>query len=1284
MSLLGSKAFNTAGFNLHDLAEPLVAKSRNVAIGDDFAVEWKTDLAPDDGRRVDVEREHFEGRNGLRLSSSDGLGWVRMFVRGNAPPKTSLALVQIVLRVTTNASTRIEPMWVETVPVSHTRRQIEGSRERITLRSGVWTTIQGTRLFDNDALKGDLDFVMNLPQDAEVEIAAVDLSWVPVNDGFVAKQMPVENYASFAIVATRQGALPEFSEPLSVVASGLAQFFAAPHDLPDTIAHLFQTAQHDTDFVLLHLVGTAHCDLPQIRLSEAPSSSLANLHPATLFVDVALAIVGYDNGESPLGKLDILAIGGLGQLGNADGVLVLEEPRDLFVELNSPERPEDTAYWNDLTAQGLITAKGRPQDMPERGQVLTIASETRLSPIAMAMLRTAKSLAAGTDIVSIDTSTHSGVSWATRLGLSKHFFELGVISKLGSAKGHTSADATIKSLVICESSQEPVKPAAARVGLDQAYAFVVPRGPDLDLDGLVNIENCRQFESLHALKAELADTDGAYDHKPVVFVSSASLSDQNYLLTAVQAHWRYGAGYVLSEICCDYDAATGRVAGRVTNERDLSKLALTQSVCTMPAAEILKSDDAHLTQIGTGLFVPSAGFAVVLPSKMPVDKTSIQSAEASFDPDKQSPSVLEQLALAGPLDVDTLRRLAFRHWRLSSIIDKQVYAHKKLISDVRVFAQAPSPEAVTRILKYLTEHPENWSSPDTDIDGFLLSLAKSPEIYLDIPNTPILPFLEVLSVSAVADEAAAALALKANYTCGTGTNNIYPLFEFLALCLPSRELNIALMLAASRCRDQSSRYGFRIADCIRRYGSDAVLQIFFTMTIAGGNDIVNDQKFISSFSRLLQMEECAVFEGMIGNGFSRRLADQIDTITAFLTTVAAGDRDAALKLLDDEERLSKVDLRELCDSLRPFSNELQDLSLPLKRLLMPEISNQSVQKLAALMFRDKNVLNELRSTGAFDQVNDHNSLALSELGDNGMLNSIISKRFCRTSYSPLGLEGENIFDVFENAQSMLSDIEAGTKKGPLISVIISAFNPNIDLLRKAIGSISAQTHSEIEIFVIDDCSDPDSAAELAKVVSSERRATLIRLEQNSGPYIGRNIALEQAKGEFIAIQDADDWAHPQRFEAQIAAFDATPEAKLVTTEHIRVDWTGKIQMEAKFAIFGDGPMSSLFRRDVFYEVGPFAHVRSRGDIEMRERIRSFYGRQAIIELELPMMLCLANSQTLSQITKQRHQEHLQLFRSRISRRKSLARFRRDGQALADHIHVIVPSTLRATRPEKSS
>ncbi len=98
---------------------------------------------------------------------------------------------------------------------------------------------------------------------------------------------------------------------------------------------------------------------------------------------------------------------------------------------------------------------------------------------------------------------------------------------------------------------------------------------------------------------------------------------------------------------------------------------------------------------------------------------------------------------------------------------------------------------------------------------------------------------------------------------------------------------------------------------------------------------------------------------------------------------------------------------------------------------------------------------------------------------------------------------------------------------PEISVIIPAYNCE-QYINKAIESVLKQTFNNFEIIVIDDGSQ-DNTYQIANSYKDER-ISIIRNQQNLGVSTARNFGIEEAKGNWIALLDADDWYSPQRLE----------------------------------------------------------------------------------------------------------------------------------------------------------
>ena len=96
-----------------------------------------------------------------------------------------------------------------------------------------------------------------------------------------------------------------------------------------------------------------------------------------------------------------------------------------------------------------------------------------------------------------------------------------------------------------------------------------------------------------------------------------------------------------------------------------------------------------------------------------------------------------------------------------------------------------------------------------------------------------------------------------------------------------------------------------------------------------------------------------------------------------------------------------------------------------------------------------------------------------------------------------------------------------------VSVVIPAFNaaPTIE---RAIASACQQTEQRLEIIVVDDASSDRTPAVVAKLAEADARIRLLRQPANAGPAAARNRGIAAAKGDWIALLDADDSYLPER------------------------------------------------------------------------------------------------------------------------------------------------------------
>lgn len=100
----------------------------------------------------------------------------------------------------------------------------------------------------------------------------------------------------------------------------------------------------------------------------------------------------------------------------------------------------------------------------------------------------------------------------------------------------------------------------------------------------------------------------------------------------------------------------------------------------------------------------------------------------------------------------------------------------------------------------------------------------------------------------------------------------------------------------------------------------------------------------------------------------------------------------------------------------------------------------------------------------------------------------------------------------------------------LVSIIMPSYN-TAKFIEETIDSVLAQTYTNWELIIVDDCSTDDTDVVVAKYEDS--RIRYLKNEKNSGAAVSRNRALREAKGRWIAFLDSDDLWTPDKLEKQI-------------------------------------------------------------------------------------------------------------------------------------------------------
>lgn len=131
-----------------------------------------------------------------------------------------------------------------------------------------------------------------------------------------------------------------------------------------------------------------------------------------------------------------------------------------------------------------------------------------------------------------------------------------------------------------------------------------------------------------------------------------------------------------------------------------------------------------------------------------------------------------------------------------------------------------------------------------------------------------------------------------------------------------------------------------------------------------------------------------------------------------------------------------------------------------------------------------------------------------------------------------------------------------------LSVVIPAWNAAATL-PETLATVLGQGVPGTEVVVVDDGSTDATPQVLADLAAQHGDALRWRTIDNSGgPARPRNVGLEMARGDLIALFDSDDLMEPGKLGAQLAVFDAHPDVTLCFTDFMVIDEDGAVQQES--------------------------------------------------------------------------------------------------------------------------
>jgi glycosyltransferase involved in cell wall biosynthesis len=117
--------------------------------------------------------------------------------------------------------------------------------------------------------------------------------------------------------------------------------------------------------------------------------------------------------------------------------------------------------------------------------------------------------------------------------------------------------------------------------------------------------------------------------------------------------------------------------------------------------------------------------------------------------------------------------------------------------------------------------------------------------------------------------------------------------------------------------------------------------------------------------------------------------------------------------------------------------------------------------------------------------------------------------------------------------------------GPVVSAVLPVFNGERWVL-DAIRSIQQQSFTDWELIILDDGSTDNSMEICQACAHEDQRIRVYANGVNLGLAKAMNKLVRLAKGKYIAVQEQDDIAMPDRFSREVALFDSHSEVGLVS------------------------------------------------------------------------------------------------------------------------------------------
>ncbi len=148
----------------------------------------------------------------------------------------------------------------------------------------------------------------------------------------------------------------------------------------------------------------------------------------------------------------------------------------------------------------------------------------------------------------------------------------------------------------------------------------------------------------------------------------------------------------------------------------------------------------------------------------------------------------------------------------------------------------------------------------------------------------------------------------------------------------------------------------------------------------------------------------------------------------------------------------------------------------------------------------------------------------------------------------------------------------------LITIIVPVYNVG-PYLCQCLDSIIHQTYKQLEILLIDDGSQDESAAICDSYAEKDERIRVFHNE-NKGVSATRNFGLEEAKGEYVGFIDSDDWIEPDMYEVMLKEMEENGADVCICGFAYEGRKTGTVTFSSRTVMTGKDSLAALVSRKI--------------------------------------------------------------------------------------------------------